>query len=449
MIQKYLFPILLLCLQTIFIILLGLHADYGYAPLDPRNITLPQVTDTAPSRGIVEYYYSMFQDIHVMMFIGFGFLMTFLRKYSFSSVGFNFILCAFVLEWAIIIRGYVYDWNSTTKSFIVDVQSMIVADFVSASVLISMGAVLGKLNPAQLIVMGGIEVVIQTINEWIGSQRFCAFDGGESIFVHVFGAYFGITVAFMLYKEDILGSTKENSSYHSDVFSMIGTIFLFVFWPSFNAGLAFGPNRLRAVVNTYISICASVVSTFICSSILGKGKLDMVHIQNATLAGGVAVGTLSSKIIGLWGAMVIGTLAGVLSVIGFHMLLPLLKRIRLHDTCGVNNLHGMPGILAGISGIVLAFIPSKSLYKEELSYNCLTGMNRSAAVQAGYQTAALILTLAMAISSGAVTGILLRLPIFEKPQLETYFDDELNWHTPEDFTPERNYGINVEQELHA
>ncbi|CAF3683688.1 unnamed protein product, partial [Rotaria sordida] len=51
------------------------------------------------------FYYSFFQDVHVMMFIGFGFLMTFLRRYSFSSVSFNFLIAAFVVEWAILVHG--------------------------------------------------------------------------------------------------------------------------------------------------------------------------------------------------------------------------------------------------------------------------------------------------------------------------------------------------------
>jgi ammonium transporter Rh len=41
-----------------------------------------------------------------MMFIGFGFLMTFLKKYGYGSVGFNFLVAAFVLEWALLVRGW-------------------------------------------------------------------------------------------------------------------------------------------------------------------------------------------------------------------------------------------------------------------------------------------------------------------------------------------------------
>ncbi|CAF4395722.1 unnamed protein product [Rotaria sordida] len=121
-------------------------------------------------------------------------------------------------------------------------------------------------------------------------------------------------------------STKESSSYASDIFSMIGTLFLFCFWPSFNAGTAYGDGRLRAIVNTYISISASVILTFTVSALVGKGKEEIIHIQNATLAGGVAVGTVADKNIGLFGAMIIGSLAGIISTLGYKYLLELLKK---------------------------------------------------------------------------------------------------------------------------
>ncbi len=107
--------------------------------------------------------------------------------FSFSAVGYNFLVAAFVLEWALIVRGYMFDFNTVTRTFPIDVERIIVADFVAAAILISFGAVLGKTNPTQLIVMAFIEVLLQSANEFVGLKRFCAFDIGESMFVHVFG----------------------------------------------------------------------------------------------------------------------------------------------------------------------------------------------------------------------------------------------------------------------
>lgn len=179
--RQYMFPAGLLVFQVAFIILYSFHAEYGLESKAVLNESSPQARSAGGGAvgGAVEFYYPFFQDVHVMMFIGFGFLMTFLRRYSFSSVSFNFLVAAFVLEWAILIRGYSFEWDSVTKSFHVDVQSLLHADFVCAAVLISFGAVLGKTNPAQLVMLALIEVVIQVWTEYVGLIYFCTYDGGE------------------------------------------------------------------------------------------------------------------------------------------------------------------------------------------------------------------------------------------------------------------------------
>lgn len=49
-----------------------------------------------------------------------------------------------------------------------------------------------------------------------------AVDVGGSMFLHTFGAYFGLALTFVLYRKDAKISTKEESSRTSDIFAMIG-----------------------------------------------------------------------------------------------------------------------------------------------------------------------------------------------------------------------------------
>merc|ERR1719424_684821 len=50
--------------------------------------------------------YGQFQDVHVMIFIGFGFLMTFLRQNMFQSVGMTFLIGALCIQWHILVGGF-------------------------------------------------------------------------------------------------------------------------------------------------------------------------------------------------------------------------------------------------------------------------------------------------------------------------------------------------------
>lgn len=276
------------------------------------------------------------------------------------------------------------------------------------------------------------------------------------MFVHVFGAYFGLAAARVLYNPAVEESKKEGSNYNSDMFAMIGTVFLWLYWPSFNSALAPGDDQHRAVINTYLALAACTITAIAASSITEKhGKLDMVHVQNATLAGGVAVGTTADMMIGPWGAMLIGSLAGVLSTCGYRYLSPMMaSKLKLHDTCGVHNLHGMPGVFAGLAGIVASALASTSTYGYSLyqifprrapeAGDELTKINevfslvsagegRSAGMQAGFQAIALVMTLGVAIVGGALTGFLLKLSIWDPPKGRNYFDDGPNWETPDDF----------------
>ena len=58
-------------------------------------------------------------------------------------------------------------------------------------------------------------------------------------------------------------------------------------------------------------------------------------MQNATLAGGVAIGAVADMIILPGWAVIIGSFAGILSTLGFQFLTPLLKKVYLHDTCNL------------------------------------------------------------------------------------------------------------------
>ena len=99
---------------------------------------------------------------------------------------------------------------------------LVTVDFAAAAVLITFGAVLGKISRVQLLFVGMFEVIFYTINEWIAVKYLKISDAGGSMIIHAFGAYFGLAVARVYYRREASESYKEGSVYHSDLFAMIG-----------------------------------------------------------------------------------------------------------------------------------------------------------------------------------------------------------------------------------
>jgi ammonium transporter Rh len=101
-----------------------------------------------------------------------------------------------------------------------------------------------------------------------------------------------------------------------------GTMILWIYWPNFNGILSPYPeDRSRIVFNTLLSLCGSVVFAFILSIVVSdESKFSLINIQNATLAGGVAVGAVANLMIKPFGALLIGAVAGTISTLGNSFL---------------------------------------------------------------------------------------------------------------------------------
>ena len=211
-------------------------------------------------------------------------------------------------------------------------------------------------------------------------------------------------------------TSKPESNYFSNLFAFIGTFFLWMYWPSFNFGyFSTTPYMKNQIIsNTILSLTGSCLATFATSGCL-KGKFTMEHLLNASLAGGVIIGAASGLINHPGGSLAIGCLGGLISTLGYHYLTPYLeKKINLYDTCGVHNLHAMPGLLGGIVSAIVAasyFYPSaydvNGLSKTEFpSYDTLVSQPFK---QGGLQIAATFTSIGIGIATALISGIFLRI----------------------------------------
>jgi ammonium transporter Rh len=364
--------------------------------------------------------YSWFMDVHVMIFIGFGFLMTFLRKYSFGAVGLTFLIGAYVIQLHILVDGLIHYALGKGHVMEMNIKQLILGDFAAGAVLISYGALLGKVTATQMLVIATFECIFFTLNETIGLEMGIT-DIGGSMVIHMFGAFFGLSCSYFMqdqWKGYPLGACA--SVYHSDMFAMIGSVFLWMFWPSFNAVLG-GSDELRhlAIVNTVLSLAGSCVAAFLASYYFRK-EFNMVDIQNATLAGGVAMGT-SADLYGNPGvSILIGAFGGVLSVFGYvYVQNHLETRLGIHDTCGVHNLHGMPSIVGALAGIII-------LAANKTGNDHVTSTPEN---QLGF----LLITLLMSIVTGGVTATIAKMA--QGQSAASLFSDEQDWEVPHEETP--------------
>ncbi|KFQ77082.1 RH-like, partial [Phoenicopterus ruber ruber] len=304
-----------------------------------------------PSRSSISY--PAFQDVNHMVIFGFGFFLTFLKRYGFSSTGFNLLIVAVGVQCSMLTEGLL---DSLLQRENEDGLKRITKATVSmTAVVISTGAVHGKANPVQLILMTVVEIIVFRMSRWINNTFLEVPDNISMTHVHLFGAYFGMAVSSH-FSEPSPRSEKNASTLKADLFSMLGTLFLWVFWPSFNSVLAV--DKGKAIYNTYFALAVSAVAAFVLSVLTTKdGKLRMTHIHSAVLAGGVAVGYAAHSIEYPWIAMILGLLASLIAILGSYCLQrcfnPVLK---IHDTSGVHFTFGFPAVLGVLAQVVLLVI---------------------------------------------------------------------------------------------
>ncbi|NXF31998.1 RHAG protein, partial [Nyctibius bracteatus] len=379
--------------------------------------------------------FPFFQDIQVMLVVGLGLLLAFLPRYGLSALTHNFLLLNFSTQWALVLQGLLHHLHHGQVHL--DLRNLLTAEFAAVTVLISVGAVLGRASPCQLLVVAACEVPIYLASEWAIVTRLGVLDVGGTITIHVFSCYFGLGVSKALFgAAQWPVHPKETPTPRSDLLSLVGMLILWVFWPSFVAVLCQpGDVQRRAILNTLLAMSASAVTTVVASSLLERdGKLSPSHLQNGSLAGGVAIGAVADMAVPPVAALALGSLSAVACVLGFRFLTPFLARkLTLHDQCGIHNLHGLPGILGAAASAVAILVASEDT---RFSQTSPMGGNasevaggwwgdREAGGQALCQAAGLAVAIGGSLLAGLLAGVVIRLPCLARPPERLCFDDSL------------------------
>lgn len=340
------------------------------------------------------------RSIHVMamLMVGFGFLMVFVKKYGRSTLTATYLVVSVALPVYIAINSMGLLGEPKPE-----VDRLLLAEFAAASLLICTGAPLGRLKMSQYLLLGLLFTPCYMINEWILLESGLGLipkggfiDTGGSILIHAFGALFGLGVVMTMTTSGEF-KTPIESDETSDRFSMVGSMVLWLFWPSFCAGLVEPRLVPFTAVNVFLSLCGATIATYF-ATVTFRGKIALGDIANAALAGGVGVGATCDTATHP-AAFVIGILAGTLCTLGYVAIQPALQnRVKGIDTCGVTNLHGWPGLMGGVAAVFVI--------------HGLTASN---------QIKGIIIAIILALIAGYVTG---RVLAFFGRKTMAYHDEE-------------------------
>jgi len=369
----------------------------GTAMAQSENETSDLSEDEIENVESVQKYY---RAIHVMVMLlaGFGFLMTFIRGYGRSALTATFLLVSVAIPLYILIKE-----SGIFGEVDLEIDRLILAEFAAASLLICAGAVLGRLKMPQYMLLGLLFIPFYMLNEWIlldGGLGIVSkgdlADTGGSIVIHAFGALFGLGVILTMTTEKEFKKEIETDA-TSDRFSLLGSMLLWIFWPSFCAALVPMEDVPGVAINVILALCGSTLATYFATTML-RGSIGIADIANAALAGGVAIGATCDYATNSQ-AILIGIFAGVLSTVGFAVVQAKLQdRVKAIDTCGVTNLHGMPGIMGGLAALFI-----------------VSGIN------VGAQLSGIVVTIVIALVTGFASGFALS---FLGRRIEAYEDSE-------------------------
>lgn len=128
-------------------------------PLNAYGLTFPDPSSGAyPGATPLDGYF-LYTGTMVMMLVGFGYLMTFLKWYGLGAVGFCLLITGIGMQWSVFIEAFFSQmYNNTWGPVALDIFTLMNICTVIATPLISFGAVIGKVTPLQLFVMLMLEL---------------------------------------------------------------------------------------------------------------------------------------------------------------------------------------------------------------------------------------------------------------------------------------------------
>ncbi len=170
-----------------------------------------------------------------------------------------------------------------------------------------------------------------------------ALDFAGGTVVHINAGVAGLVGAYFVGKR--LGYGQTALKPHNVTLTYVGASLLWVGWFGFNAGsnLEANAGAALAFINTLVATAAAVIAWALAEKLF-KGKSSALGVASGAVAGLVGI-TPAAGLVGPFGAVAIGFIAGVVCVWGVTGLKRLLK---VDDTADVFGVHAVGGIVGAL-----------------------------------------------------------------------------------------------------
>jgi ammonium transporter Rh len=419
-------------------------------------------------------------DLNMYTYLGMCLTMTYLRKYSYTSLGMSFLMGCLAQEWCCLLLQWIplahcselkskfaevgcpYGANPELTQFenfqrdlsctctsldtggsVLAPLGLQISDFIKGqygvvAVMISYGALLGKVNPQQMMIIVLVNVTAYCANKFLCVDYRGGVDNTGSLYTtHIFGASFGLGCAMIVSGKRPSENPDNSPRYQSNNYAILGSLFMFVTYPSFNSYWAPSALRVFVATGTFAALMAGGMFSFIWANLLYPEGPTVMHLQDGVLAAGVAASTPACMFMDPVGMMMVGAGGTLVATLSFRYIQP---KIADQDTQGITSLHLLPGLwgalvmqavtLAGIdrNWITLTNVGQLRVVMPHYS----GGLDGSEMVSSATQALVCGFSLFVGGLSGALTGLVAKFT--GRIALGGSYSDHVFWIVPDDFT---------------
>jgi hypothetical protein len=435
----------------LLVVMAGVFWIYGFAG-EVRNATTKNLPTTGltGSQNTQTVLGNLFVLTAIFVVIGFGLLLSYFKRATFSALFvsiFTVSLTAIVspilqkLWFNIFITNFqgaapaltdpsrFMQYSLGGSTIYLDYYNLKIMLANSIAQLVTILALFGRLNPAQIIVNSVGFNFCWNLNYFLcallatNSPDLRIYDDYQINCVYLFAACYGL-IASLLIRQPTTPLTPEfSSNNNSTVTAHLGTFFLFLAFCvtttlyTVKYTVSSGETQRafiwqEAFISTFVALSASVVSTYAFSVLFNRNyRLGIRGSLVGTITGAIIYGPVAGTCINIGAAIACGIFAGFLSALFFEKIFPSINGRTVKDSFGVMGIL----IVSFIGTFFISPIVLKTYYNYSVDLPTLYPQNSPSTAYfignkdaVGWVLIYVGVSMGIGLASGLLIGLLMR-----------------------------------------